>query len=145
MSLKKDWCVERQWFYHLRKDLRTGNFLDTHHVTMRPVENFLQLPELQKVTKNRYFTHIFGSKMEYWVIIKFDKWPSNDVMHNKSWLVHHETMLSISFERYDPKQASQCMCGYMQQPKNFLSTLKEASWFHLKAIFLGAIEAGFGI
>ena len=82
--------------------------------------------------------------MEYWVIIKFDEWPSNDVIHNKSWLVHHATMLSI-FERYDPKQASQSICRDMQQLKKFLSTLKEASWFHLKAIFFGAIEGGFGI
>ena len=83
--------------------------------------------------------------MEYWVIIKFDKWPSYDVMHNKSWLVYHETMLSISFERYDPTQPSQSICSDVQQPKKFLSTLKEASWFHLKAIFLGAIQADFGI
>ena len=145
MSLKKDWCVERQWFYYLRKGLRTGNFLDTHHVTIRPVENFLQLSELQKVTKNRYFTQIFASKIEYWVIIKFDKWPSYDVMQHKSGLVHHETMLSISFERYDPKQTSQCICSDAQQPKNFLSSLKEASLFHWKTIFLRAIQAGFGI
>ena len=83
--------------------------------------------------------------MEYWVIIKFDKWPSYDVMHNKSGLVHHQAMLNISFERYDPKQTSQCICSDVQQPKNFLSSLKEASLFHWKAIFLRAIQAGFGI
>ena len=66
-------------------------------------------------------------------------------MHNKSGLVHHQTMLNISFERYDPKETSQCICSDLQQPKKFLSTLKEASLFHLKAIFLGAIQAGFGI
>ena len=66
-------------------------------------------------------------------------------MHNKSELVHHQTMLNIFFERYDPKETSQCICSDLQQPKNFLSTLKEAFLFHLKTIFLRAIQAGFGI
>ena len=57
--------------------------------------------------------------MDGWVIIKFEKLPWDHVMYIKSGLVSDEDTLSTSFDRYDPKEVSQCMYCDVRPRKKF--------------------------
>ena len=55
------WCVGRTWFDVRRILLILENVLHTHNMYYRPIENFLDASEVQKIMKNSIFYNIFGT------------------------------------------------------------------------------------
>ena len=55
------WCVGWTWFDVRCIPLILGYVLHTHNMSCRPIENFLEASELQKIMKNSIFYNTFGT------------------------------------------------------------------------------------
>ena len=55
------WCVGWTWFDVRCISLILGNVLHTHNMYCRPIENFLEASEVQKIMKISIFYNIFGT------------------------------------------------------------------------------------
>ena len=55
------WCVGWTWFDVRCISLILGDVLHTHNMYCRPIENFLESSEVQKIMKNSIFYNIFGT------------------------------------------------------------------------------------
>ena len=64
------------------------NVLHTHNMYFRPIENFLEAFEVQKVLKNSNFTAFLVSTNSFGVSIKLQKLSSSRVFLQKIILMH---------------------------------------------------------
>ena len=64
------------------------NVLHTHNMYFRPIENFLEAFEVQKVLKNSNFTEFLVSTNSFGVNIKLQKLSSSRVFLQKIILMH---------------------------------------------------------
>ena len=63
--MKNHFCLA--WLYNCChcKALILAHLLDTKYIMFRPIENFLEAREVQKLVKNHTFTHVFVAKICY--------------------------------------------------------------------------------
>ena len=83
--------------------LHLENILDTHYDGIRPLKNFLELPEVQKVMKNSYFCMFSEPQNPSLREYQIQKLACADVSINKNWLRHRAMTPFVSARSYDPK------------------------------------------
>ena len=96
------------------------NILDTHYDGIRPLKNFLELPEVQKVMKNSYFCMFSEPQNPFLREYQIQKLACAHVFSNLKRLRRRMMMPFVCACSYDPKEVFRNLLWHRSTIENFL-------------------------